>query len=228
MASVCPVDPPLRPQNCKQLFANISLQFYRGAMERNRVSPDLAGLRALAHPTRMRMLGLLRLDGPATATSLAERLGANTGATSYHLRQLAKHGFVVDDEERGNGRDRWWKAAHTSTWTEDKDFADPDGRDALDAYIQVAVLDQSQAMQAAMEERALLSDAWRHASTFSDWTFTLSPERARDLVERVSAVLVDFDQYDEPGASGSVPFRMQYAGFPVPGRVAPEVPDDPS
>ena len=55
------------------------------------------------------MLGMLRIDGPATATSLAARLGINTGQTSYHLRQLAQHGFVVDDDERGNGRERWWK-----------------------------------------------------------------------------------------------------------------------
>ncbi|WP_428995029.1 helix-turn-helix domain-containing protein [Kribbella qitaiheensis] len=39
---------------------------------------------------RNRMLGLLRVHGPATATTLAERLGVNTGATSYHLRQLAE------------------------------------------------------------------------------------------------------------------------------------------
>lgn len=189
-------------------------------MELNRVRPDIAGLKALAHPTRMRMLGMLRLDGPATATSLAERLGLNTGATSYHLRQLAKHGFVVDDADRGNARDRWWQAAHTSTWTEDEDFTDPEGRDALDAYLQVAVLNQAQAMQAAMEERALLSDAWRHASTFSDWTFRLTAERSRQLVERIAAVFADFTDMDDDDAA---PFRVQYAGFPVPGHLAPAI-----
>ena len=76
------------------------------------ISPDIAGLRALSHPVRLRMLGLLRTEGPATATSLAQRLDLNTGATSYHLRQLAQHGFIEEDPERGTGRDRWWRAAH--------------------------------------------------------------------------------------------------------------------
>src|SRR6476620_8214174 len=79
------------------------------------ITPTAAGLRALSHPTRLKMLMLLRLEGPATATSLAGKLQLNTGATSYHLRQLAEHGFIEEDAERGDARDRWWKAAHEST-----------------------------------------------------------------------------------------------------------------
>ncbi len=66
------------------------------------ITPSPQQLKALTHPTRLRMLGLLRIDGPATATTLAQRLGLNTGATSYHLRQLAQHGFVVDDDSPGH------------------------------------------------------------------------------------------------------------------------------
>src|SRR6478609_3560973 len=65
-------------------------------MELTSITPTPQMLRALAHPTRLTMLGMLRIDGPATATSLATRLGINTGQTSYHLRQLAHYGFVVD------------------------------------------------------------------------------------------------------------------------------------
>ncbi len=79
------------------------------------ITPSAAGLRALAHPTRLKMLMRLRVEGPATATTLARELSLNTGATSYHLRQLAEHGFIVEDAERGDARDRWWKAAHQST-----------------------------------------------------------------------------------------------------------------
>jgi predicted ArsR family transcriptional regulator len=78
------------------------------------------------------MQGLLRIHGPATATSLATRLGINTGQTSYHLRHLADHGFVVDDEERGNGRERWWKAAPQSTLANTVP-SKPEDQDALDA-----------------------------------------------------------------------------------------------
>ena len=104
------------------------------------IVPTARQLRALAHPVRLRMLGMLRIEGPATATSLAQRLGLNTGATSYHLRQLAQHGFIEDDDEHGNGRERWWRAAHTSTSTE---LGPRPGlrrpRTTLDAYLQSVV-----------------------------------------------------------------------------------------
>ena len=69
---------------------------------------DPRRLRALAHPLRIQLLSLLRKDGPATATLLAKRLGESSGATSYHLRQLAAYAFVEDDPERSKaGRERW-------------------------------------------------------------------------------------------------------------------------
>ena len=83
--------------------------------EIKRVAPDAVALRALAHPVRLRLLSLLRIEGPSTATALAARLGLNSGATSYHLRLLARHGFSEDDAGQGTRRERWWKASHQST-----------------------------------------------------------------------------------------------------------------
>ncbi|WP_233160762.1 winged helix-turn-helix domain-containing protein [Actinophytocola xanthii] len=48
--------------------------------------------------------------GPASATTLAAELGVNTGATSYHLRELAKHGFVEEDPGLGHGKEQWERA----------------------------------------------------------------------------------------------------------------------
>ena len=95
------------------------------------------------------MLGILRTEGPTTATALAQRLGLNTGATSYHLRQLAQHGFIVDDEERGNGRERWWRAAHASTRTDLEEYKDPADQEALDAYLQTVIVVYTQMLQQA-------------------------------------------------------------------------------
>ena len=92
------------------------------------ITPSAAGLRALSHPTRMKMLMRLRVEGPATATQLARELSLNTGATSYHLRQLAAHGFIVEDAERGDARDRWWRAAHRSTLAQLADGVGRGGR----------------------------------------------------------------------------------------------------
>src|SRR4051794_26153986 len=90
-------------------------------------------IRVLAHPLRARLLGQLRRGGSATATQLAGRLGTNTGATSYHLRQLAEVGLVEDDPDAGFGRERWWRPAHdVSTWHRDAFAGDPDATAAAD------------------------------------------------------------------------------------------------
>jgi DNA-binding transcriptional ArsR family regulator len=67
-----------------------------------------AQLRALAHPLRLRLLELLHVEGPATASQLARELGESSGATSYHLRALHRAGMVEEAEQR-NGRERWWQ-----------------------------------------------------------------------------------------------------------------------
>ena len=69
---------------------------------------DPAAVRALTHPLRLRLLDLLRFDGPSTATELGRRVGESSGSTSYHLRQLARYGFIEDAPARG-GRERVWR-----------------------------------------------------------------------------------------------------------------------
>jgi DNA-binding transcriptional ArsR family regulator len=71
------------------------------------VSP--AQLRALAHPLRVQLLDLLRVEGSSTASELGRRLGESSGATSYHLRVLHRVGMISECERR-NGRERWWAA----------------------------------------------------------------------------------------------------------------------
>ncbi|GLK13303.1 helix-turn-helix domain-containing protein [Streptosporangium carneum] len=72
---------------------------------------DPGRLKALAHPMRRLMLRHLSVHGPATSTTLGELLDAKTGTTSYHLRQLEKHGFIEEIPERSTGRERWWRRA---------------------------------------------------------------------------------------------------------------------
>jgi DNA-binding MarR family transcriptional regulator len=70
---------------------------------------DPGRLKALSHPLRRRILHRLGVHGPATSTTIGEMLGANTGTTSYHLRQLEKYGFIEEIPERSGGRERWWR-----------------------------------------------------------------------------------------------------------------------
>ena len=71
---------------------------------------DPKAMRALAHPARLAILNRLGVDGSATATEVAEVAGITPSAASYHLRMLAKYGFVEDAPPRGDGRERVWRA----------------------------------------------------------------------------------------------------------------------
>jgi predicted ArsR family transcriptional regulator len=186
-------------------------------VDNSSITPTPQQLKALTHPTRLRMLGMLRIDGPATATTLAARLGINTGAASYHLRQLAQHGWVVDDDTQGNARDRWWKAAHRSTTTDRTAADDQDARQTAEAYIQSVVVVMTELMQRAVEELPLLPKEWDDASTFSDWVIKLTPHRAKALVEALATTLSEADT--EEGEEGAEDFVIQLSSFPYPGRV---------
>lgn len=71
-------------------------------------------LRALAHPLRNRLLTELMAVEQASVTQLAEMVGQPINAVSYHLRQLAKYGFIEDAPELArDGRDRWWRMPYT-------------------------------------------------------------------------------------------------------------------
>src|ERR1700733_1737705 len=79
-------------------------------------------MRALAHPARMAIWQHLGLEGPATATECAEVAGLSPSACSYHLRQLARYGFVEQDPAAAaNGRERPWRVKVASTRIEDLD-----------------------------------------------------------------------------------------------------------
>jgi len=183
------------------------------------VVPSPTALRALAHPLRLRMLGLLRVEGPSTASRLASRLGLNSGATSYHLRQLAEHGFVVDDPGRGNARERWWRAAHRTTHVPDDDSGEPAARDARQAFSQAVAVAYAGQIQQAVEQQPTLSDEWRALSTSSDWSLRLTPQEARQLREELHAVVERYRPWypDRPEApAGAGHYRVLLNAFPRP------------
>ncbi|MCL2555199.1 MAG: helix-turn-helix domain-containing protein [Actinomycetia bacterium] len=71
---------------------------------------DVEALKALAHPLRLQLLTWLQRHGAATSADLAAEFDEDRGATSYHLRQLARFGFVEEDTARSAGRRRYWRA----------------------------------------------------------------------------------------------------------------------
>jgi DNA-binding transcriptional ArsR family regulator len=97
----------LDKHNVRDYFRKMSLTNPFGDFE----VTDPQAMRALAHPVRLGALSHLQRHGPATATQLAEVVGASPSVTSWHLRHLAKFGLVKDWDGGTDGRERWWQAA---------------------------------------------------------------------------------------------------------------------
>jgi DNA-binding transcriptional ArsR family regulator len=185
------------------------------------ITPTSAGLRALSHPTRLKILMRLRVEGPATATTLARELSLNTGATSYHLRQLAEHGFIAEDIERGDGRDRWWRAAHRSTRANLTDRRDDEDAESAEAYLQTVALMYTETLMQAVGERRYLPEPWQRASTTSDWHLRLTAARAEQLVDRLAELVDEWEEADD-GTEGAGDFVVNLNAFPRPGTVVTE------
>lgn len=150
------------------------------------VSAD--ALKAFTHPLRMAMLDLLLERGPATATQLAQALGESTGQTSYHLRQLHRHGFVEDDPSHGGGRERWWRAVPFSI-----DGAavreTPGGADAVVAAKRWAVAERIRVLT-RWAEMTDPDPEWVDIGTSSRGTGTLTPAEAEELAQALEDVVV--------------------------------------
>ncbi|SCL13155.1 transcriptional regulator, ArsR family [Micromonospora rhizosphaerae] len=159
------------------------------------IRPDPTALRGLAHPLRVRILNLLREQGPATATLLADRLGQSTGATSYHLRQLAQYGFVVEDPDRTVGRERWWRAAHRNTVLEGAvGHAAPA---ETETYLRAIAALYAERVDRWLSELPALPDEWSDATTLSNWRLRLTPTEAARLHDELFALLERYRR-DEP------------------------------
>jgi DNA-binding transcriptional ArsR family regulator len=182
--------------------------------EPSRVHLDAESLKVLAHPLRARLLGLLRLDGPATATGLAGRLGTNSGATSYHLRRLASVGLVDVVPEEGDGRDRWWRAAHDLTsWNERPFTDDPDTAQAAEWLAGFGLRMSVRRLEDWMEARSSWVAEWRDASDMSDYMLELTAAEAAGLTEELHAVIQR--HVPAPGARpGTRQIIVQFQLFP--------------
>jgi DNA-binding transcriptional ArsR family regulator len=178
-------------------------------------------LRGLAHPVRVQMLGLLRDAGPATATTLARHLGLNTGATSYHLRQLATHGFVVEDTQRGKTRERWWRPAHSRTRCAP---AASGGDDHVlgDAYLRAIGLQYAERIENALDGLPTVPERWR--PTLSDFRLRVTSDELEELLTRVGEVISRYRHEDaadnDSAPADAAPVVVQLQAFARPGALS--------
>ncbi|HEX4814097.1 MAG TPA: helix-turn-helix domain-containing protein [Nonomuraea sp.] len=159
-------------------------------MEEQYKISDPQVLKAVAHPLRVRLLGLLRTDGPATASELGRKVGESSGSTSYHLRELFKYGFIEEDAERRDGRERRWRSRHRYTsWDSAEMAATAEGREA----VRIMHLRQVEMVGRVMEAFDLADwpKEWVEVSGMSDHLLTLPPAALREFKERAEELLRD-------------------------------------
>src|SRR5690606_4898920 len=110
--------------------------------------------------------------GQATATGVAEHLGESTGQTSYHLRQLARHGVIEEVPDLGSGRERWWRPASFSM--RDRELLTrPDTAPAAAMVVGEMVRERSETIQAWLDDDSN-SPEWVEASLVQSTSTVLS------------------------------------------------------
>lgn len=153
---------------------------------------DPVAMRALAHPARLAILNRLQVEGPATATEVAEVVGITPSAASYHLRMLAKYGFAEDAPPRGDGRERMWRGSSEKMSITPEPDDGPEVRAAKDLLIK-AVRDQA----ADEASRALSAFGreprhWRDASVFSRTILLVGSEELQEINRRIDELLAPY------------------------------------
>ncbi|MEU5331188.1 helix-turn-helix domain-containing protein [Streptomyces parvus] len=177
---------------------------------------DGAALKALTHPLRLTLLGLLRQHGPATASELAVRTGESSASTSYHLRVLAKYAFVAEADHR-DSRERRWKSVHgVTSWSNAAMHASPGGSVILSVLRrrQVEHLQQSLDRHEADLDSGRLGEEWQEPSGLGDLMSRLTPESLAELWEvfRAKAAELTARDAEDPRAEQVVLFT---AGLPL-------------
>jgi len=179
---------------------------------------DLESLKALAHPLRVKIVDVLSTYGPATASTLAERLGESSGATSYHLRQLERHGFVREVEGRGVGRERWWERVPGGLNLNVTELDDsPATRAASKLVSRQWKQNRDQVLDDFVERGAEeLPETWLGASTLSTMNLRLTEEQLSAVVEAWERFVVEqLDPYRGQDLPGSRPVQVHFNAFPV-------------
>lgn len=183
-------------------------------------------LRALAHPLRGRLLGLLRTDGPSTATRLGRQLGESSGSTSYHLRQLEAYGLV--GEARREGRERWWQALHQMTsWEASELVSQPGGLEANEQMQRHQIEVMGRQLQAWLERSREFGAEWAAVAGLSDYVLRLTPEQARRCLDEVYEVLDRWAADTSEPDPAAVPVAFHTAAFPLPRTTPPAAPPAP-
>lgn len=151
---------------------------------------DAKTLSALANPQRSRIIDILAVHGPATASTIAQRMDVAVGSISHHLKVLADVALVEEAPELAKDRrERWWRLVSRSTRWSRADFTSDT------AATNAALAAESMALQKQIERArdwlagSSLDDPWDVAAFATQSWARLSPDELREMSEQLVAVV---------------------------------------
>jgi DNA-binding MarR family transcriptional regulator len=174
-------------------------------------------MRALAHPLRWALLDVLLIEDTATAARCAELVGESQASCSFHLRQLARYGFVEQVESRDR-RERPWRMTTTEqSWSR----VQPDETRARAAAELTSVFVERELGKFRRWLRTAFSypKAWQESSGFAGAQTWLTAQELAELSEQLVQLMTRFkDRLDDPGLrpAGSRPVRLFLMNYPLP------------
>ncbi len=178
---------------------------------------DPRALRAVAHPTRLKLMALLRRLGPLTATQAGVRIEESPASCSFHLRQLAKWG-MVEEAGGGRGRERPWRATSTGhEWPAHGPSGEVD--EAGEVLTRVVVQRWWEETMDWIERRREDSHEWSEAAVLGDRMLFLTADELVEVERQVAALLEPYmrriaEPETRPPDARAVTFIQ--LGFPIP------------
>jgi DNA-binding MarR family transcriptional regulator len=160
-------------------------------------APDPKTLRALAHPLRWKLIDLLGSETTATATRCAEVLGESEASCSYHLRILAKYGYITR-AANPESREKPWQLTRP-----DQNLfpADPDAGTALAAEAAVEVfLDHEIAkLKSRLRRKSLEPPQWQQATRLQGTSTWLTADELRQVSDQLDEITSRYlDRLSDP------------------------------
>ncbi|MGX1674339.1 ArsR/SmtB family transcription factor [Streptomyces sp. NPDC055400] len=184
---------------------------------------DLSALKALAQPRRQQILQHLTLHGPATSAMLARDLGLNTGATSYHLRELARYGFTEESSppnQSVGGRERWWRAVPGDRRFPPRSRQSPETRLVMDELSHLSYDADLELFERLHRQGQDLGE-WADAFPYSRGAIRLTLPELRTFFQEFIALLNRYKRPDGETPDGARTVLTRLLAFP-----APAHPDD--
>jgi DNA-binding transcriptional ArsR family regulator len=168
--------------------------------EQYRQITDSKVLAAMAHPLRRRLLDVLRVDGPATASMLAERTGQAVGNISHHMRVLAGTDLVEEAPELAHDRrERWWRRTSSALrWTVGDFAGDPATAVVAEAANSLNLEHQVALVRAWFAAGEGYGEQWRQGPFATDSWLRVTPAELEQVAEEVIALLLRWSGREIP------------------------------